>query len=117
MKGQGKRVIRGLAREREGDCTFEVEPMALGLKSKLCNRNPMAKPPVKPPANYEAALQELEQLIGAIEAGQLPLEQLLSGYERGAELMKFCRDRLEAVEEQIKVLDEGSLKPWKQEQP
>jgi exodeoxyribonuclease VII small subunit len=37
---------------------------------------------------------------------------LLAGYERGAELLKFCRDKLQAVEEQIKVLDAGVLKPW-----
>lgn len=67
------------------------------------------------PDTYEAALEELEQLIGRIENGQLPLEQLLAGYERGAELLAFCRGRLEAVENQIKVLDEGTLKPWNQE--
>ena len=67
------------------------------------------------PETYEAALEELEQLIGRIENGQLPLEQLLAGYERGAELLAFCRGRLEAVENQIKVLDEGTLKPWNQE--
>ena len=70
---------------------------------------------LKLPDTYEAALQELEQLVGLIESGQLPLEQLLTGYQRGAELLKFCRDRLEAVESQIKVLDEGALKPWTQE--
>jgi exodeoxyribonuclease VII small subunit len=67
------------------------------------------------PDTYEAALEELEQLIGRIESGQLPLEQLLAGYERGAQLLAFCRSRLEAVENQIKVLDEGTLKPWNQE--
>lgn len=65
-----------------------------------------------PPASYEAALEELERLIGRIESGQLPLEQLLEGYQRGAELLQFCRDKLQAVENQIKVLDEGVLKPW-----
>jgi exodeoxyribonuclease VII small subunit len=69
----------------------------------------------KPPETYEAALQELEQLVGLIETGQLPLEQLLTGYQRGAELLKFCRDKLTAVESQIKVLDDGALKPWMQE--
>ena len=69
----------------------------------------------QPPESYEAALQELERLVGQIESGQLPLEQLLTGYQRGAELLKFCRDKLEAVENQIKVLDEGALKPWIQE--
>jgi exodeoxyribonuclease VII small subunit len=67
------------------------------------------------PASYEAALEELEQLIGRIESGQLPLEQLLAGYERGAQLLVFCRGKLEAVDNQIKVLDEGTLKPWNQE--
>jgi exodeoxyribonuclease VII small subunit len=71
--------------------------------------------PFKPPASYEAALEELEQLVGLIESGQLPLEQLLTGYQRGAELLQFCRERLQAVEHQIKVLDEGTLKPWMQE--
>jgi exodeoxyribonuclease VII small subunit len=66
------------------------------------------------PASYEAALEELEQLVSQLESGKMPLEQLLTGYQRGAELLKFCRERLEAVENQIKVLDEGILKPWKE---
>jgi exodeoxyribonuclease VII small subunit len=72
----------------------------------------MSQPSTQPPASYEAALEELEQLLQVIESGQLPLEQLLSGYQRGAELLAFCRGKLEAVENQIKVLDEGALKPW-----
>lgn len=64
------------------------------------------------PASYEAALEELEQLVARLESGQMPLDQLLAGYQRGAALLKFCRDRLESVENQIKVLDDGILKPW-----
>ena len=75
----------------------------------------MTKPAHQPPASYEAAVEELEQLTGLIESGQLPLEQLLTGYQRGAELLQFCREKLQAVENQIKVLDEGTLKPWTQE--
>ena len=66
------------------------------------------------PATYEAALQELEGLVGRLESGQLPLDQLLTGYQRGAQLLKFCRDQLEAVEFQIKVLEGTELKPWMQ---
>ena len=76
----------------------------------------MSKDPFKPPASYEAALEELEQLVQVIESGQLPLEQLLTGYQRGAELLAFCRGKLDAVEQQIKVLDEGALKPWTPQQ-
>lgn len=67
------------------------------------------------PASYEAALQELEGLVAGLESGQLPLDQLLTGYQRGAQLLKFCRDKLEAVETQIKVLEGTELKPWVQE--
>ena len=72
-----------------------------------------AKPdPATSPASYEAALQELEQLVSRLESGDMPLEQLLSGYQRGAELLQFCRDKLQAVENQINVLDAGTLKTW-----
>ena len=64
------------------------------------------------PATYEAALSELEQLVAQLESGQMPLDQLLTGYQRGASLLSFCRDKLKAVEDQIKVLDNGQLKPW-----
>ena len=74
-----------------------------------------APAPQSEPASYEAALEELEQLVARIETGQLPLEQMLAGYQRGAVLLNFCRTRLEAVQEQIKVLDEGALQPWTQE--
>jgi exodeoxyribonuclease VII small subunit len=77
---------------------------------------PSPPQPVEPagalPATYEAALPELEQLVTELEAGRLPLDQLLGGYQRGAALLAFCRDRLQAVEDQIKVLDAGSLKVW-----
>ncbi len=76
---------------------------------------PAAPPKLPDPPSYEAALEELEQLVGRIESGQLPLDQMLAGYQRGAALLSFCRDRLEAVQDQIKVLDEGSLQPWTQE--
>lgn len=75
----------------------------------------MPKATPSTPATYEAALEELEQLIARIESGQLPLDQMLAGYERGAQLLSFCRGKLEAVDNQIKILDEGTLKPWSQE--
>ena len=64
------------------------------------------------PASYEAALQELEALVKNMESGQLPLADLLTGYQRGAELLSYCRVQLDAVEQQIRVLDNGALKPW-----
>jgi exodeoxyribonuclease VII small subunit len=62
--------------------------------------------------SYEAALEELEQLVAQLDAGQLPLDQLLARYQRGAELLAFCRAKLDAVENQIQVLEAGELKTW-----
>ena len=50
--------------------------------------------------------------LAAMEAGQLPLDRLLDGYRRGARLLGYCRGRLEAVEQQVQVLEAGELKPW-----
>jgi exodeoxyribonuclease VII small subunit len=67
--------------------------------------------PAEPPS-YEAAVAELEQLVAAMEAGQMPLDRLLDSYRRGAELLAFCRTRLKAVEDQVQVLENGQLKTW-----
>jgi exodeoxyribonuclease VII small subunit len=72
------------------------------------NRKPSSAPAT--PASYEAALEELERLVAAMEGQQLPLEQLLESYKRGAELLGFCRSKLQAIEQQVKVLDSESLK-------
>ncbi|MGI4778635.1 MAG: exodeoxyribonuclease VII small subunit [Janthinobacterium lividum] len=75
----------------------------------------MNLPAAPAPVSYEAGLQELERLVSELESGQLPLDKLLGSYQRGAALLAFCRDRLQAVEDQIKVLDAGTLKSWSAE--
>jgi len=70
------------------------------------------QPVTKEPASYEQALAELDGLVQRMEGGQLPLDQLLDGYRRGADLLAFCRSRLQAVEEQVKLLEDGQLKTW-----
>lgn len=62
--------------------------------------------------SYEEALAELERLVQRMEDGQMPLDQLLGSYKRGAELLDLCRSRLAAVQEQVKVLEDGQLKTW-----
>ena len=61
------------------------------------------------PASYEAAQQELEALVARLESGQLPLESLLDGYRRAADLLAYCRERLQVVESQIQSLDASLL--------
>ncbi len=75
-------------------------------------KNTLSPAPAKEPASYEDALRELEQLVASMEGGQLPLDRMIDSYRRGAELLAYCRGRLEAVEAQVKVLEDGQLKPW-----
>jgi exodeoxyribonuclease VII small subunit len=82
------------------------------LKSRFILK-PMPKTPAPAAAavdlpshlSYEAALRELENLVSSMESGLLPLDDLLSGYQRGAALLQLCRDKLAAVEQQIKQVD------------
>ncbi|MDO8350020.1 MAG: exodeoxyribonuclease VII small subunit [Gallionella sp.] len=69
----------------------------------------MAGKPHKP-LGYESAMVELEQIVADMEAGKLSLEDSLLAYKRGAELLTFCRGRLEDAQQQVRVLEEGMLK-------
>ncbi len=64
------------------------------------------------PASYEAASAELDTLVRQMESAQLPLDQLLSSYQRGAYLLQFCQSKLQALEQQVSMIDNGQLKPW-----
>jgi exodeoxyribonuclease VII small subunit len=80
--------------------------------ASTANPAPVSTAPAANPASYELALAELDRLVAQMESGQLPLDQLLEGYRRGAELIGFCRQQLQSVEEQVKVLEDGQLKSW-----
>ncbi len=59
---------------------------------------------------FEQALEELDGLVRAMEAGELPLEEAMAAYRRGAELTRYCQSRLAQAEEQMKVLDGDELR-------
>ncbi|HVJ39271.1 MAG TPA: exodeoxyribonuclease VII small subunit [Stenotrophomonas sp.] len=57
-----------------------------------------------PVARFEQSLEELEQLVAKMEAGDLTLEQSLSAYERGVGLYRQCQQALEQAELRVKLL-------------
>ena len=63
-------------------------------------------------ANFESAMSELEKLVADMEAGKLSLEDSLAAYKRGAELLTFCRSRLDDVQQQVRVLEDNVLKDF-----
>ncbi|MDB5763386.1 MAG: exodeoxyribonuclease small subunit [Herminiimonas sp.] len=66
----------------------------------------------EPPASFEEAMTELEQLVARMEAGELPLEESVAAYKRGSELVKYCSLQLDKVDTQVKVLEGEILKPF-----
>ncbi|MSQ19840.1 MAG: exodeoxyribonuclease VII small subunit [Betaproteobacteria bacterium] len=62
------------------------------------------------PASFEAALEELEELVGRLETGELPLEQALAAHRRGLALAKYCSEKLARAEAEVKILEGELLK-------
>ena len=71
-----------------------------------------AKSAQKKPADFESAMRELEQLIDGMETGELPLEASLQAYQRGAFLVKYCQSQLQAVEQQVKIVEAEMARPF-----
>jgi exodeoxyribonuclease VII small subunit len=70
-----------------------------------------------PPPSFESALGELEKIVASMEAGQMPLEQSLAAYKRGAELLKFCQSALQDAQQQVKILEDDVLKNFGATEP
>jgi exodeoxyribonuclease VII small subunit len=53
---------------------------------------------------FETAQRELEQIVQRLEAGDAPLEEAITLWERGEELYRFCRRQLDAAQGRIEEL-------------
>lgn len=56
------------------------------------------------PLDFEKALEELEQLVERLEAGELPLEASLAEFERGITLTRQCQQALRDAEQKVRLL-------------
>ena len=54
--------------------------------------------------SFEDALKRLEGIVGAMEAGELGLEEGIGKFEEGMALAKHCADRLNQVEKKVEML-------------
>lgn len=72
--------------------------------------------PADTPVKFETALSELEALVEQLERGQLPLQESLAAYQRGAELLKQCHAQLDAADARLQVLEGDLLKPFEPDQ-
>lgn len=53
---------------------------------------------------FEEAQRELEAIVHRLESGEAPLDEALKLWQRGEELYRLCRERLDAAEGKIEEL-------------
>jgi exodeoxyribonuclease VII small subunit len=64
--------------------------------------------------SFEHAMQQLEEIVGKLEEGDVPLEKAIEYFQKGMELSKLCHDKLQHVEKQMDFIlrEDGDLKPF-----
>ena len=51
--------------------------------------------------SFEDAMKELEDVVAKLESGDVPLEDSIKLYERGAALKEHCQKKLAEAEEKV----------------
>ncbi|MBR6727312.1 MAG: exodeoxyribonuclease VII small subunit [Clostridia bacterium] len=62
--------------------------------------------------SFENALEELQKIVNALEAGNVGLDQSLGLYERGVELVRLCNKRLDEAQQRVdavRTAEDGSV--------
>ena len=59
--------------------------------------------------SFEEALKELENIINLLEAGDVPLDETITLYDRGSDLKKYCETKLRSAEEKIQKISRKQL--------
>jgi exodeoxyribonuclease VII small subunit len=54
--------------------------------------------------DFEKSIGELEEIVKRLETGNLPLEQSLELFERGVELARLCKKKLDEAELRVQKL-------------
>ena len=65
--------------------------------------------------NFEKALENLEELVEAMEEGELSLEESLKAFEQGIKLTRECQTALETAEQKVQLLvkeDDPEAEPF-----
>ena len=60
---------------------------------------------------FESGMEELENLVRALESGEMPLEESFQAFERGMALKKRLEALLEEGDKRIRVLTESGEEP------
>lgn len=56
---------------------------------------------------FEQAMEKLEEIVGKLETGDVPLEKAIDYYQEGMLLSKLCSEKIVNVQEKMtKIMDE-----------
>jgi exodeoxyribonuclease VII small subunit len=58
--------------------------------------------------SFEEAMKDLETVVRRLESGDVPLEESITLYERGAALKAHCEAKLKAAEEKVQKITLGA---------
>lgn len=56
------------------------------------------------PVSFEQAMEQLENIVDQLEAGEVPLEQAIELFQEGMQLSKTCHQKLEQIEQKVEIL-------------
>lgn len=54
--------------------------------------------------SFEDAMESLDSIVASLEGERLPLEEMVSSYERGMKLLRVCRNRIETARQRVEVI-------------
>jgi|WetSurMetagenome_2_1015567.scaffolds.fasta_scaffold67815_2 exodeoxyribonuclease VII small subunit len=80
----------------------------MDMGSKMKSPSAQTETPIES-LPYEAALEQLEEIINTLELGEQTLEQSLAYYERGQALARRCSYLLDQAELKVKMLSGDDL--------
>ena len=65
---------------------------------------------MKSKMTFEERLQRLQEIVGKLESGMLPLEESVNLYKEGLTLNKLCKEQLEKARNEVRLLSDGEFK-------
>jgi len=63
------------------------------------------------PESFEVAMEELESIVEELESSQMALDELVSSYERGTGLLRFCQERISNARQRVETITVSGENP------
>ena len=54
--------------------------------------------------SFEEAMEALDTIVSSLETERLPLEEMVTSYERGVNLLRTCRDRITTAQQRVELI-------------